>query len=204
MNKKVPFHPQTSWNLKTPHLEEPWVWMECFSKEECDKIIELGRKLDIEQAKIGGLESDSEINYSIRRSNVGFFSVDQDTEWLFRKLTDLINQVNAQYYNFDLEEIESLQFSHYTSEDLGCYTKHIDMLYRTWKTRKLSVSIQLNDPVDYEGGELTFHGTGTEVGDKNKQGVGIFFPSWSVHEVTPVTKGERYSLVAWIVGPRFK
>ena len=30
------------------------------------------------------------------------------------------------------------------------------------------------------------------------------FPSYSLYEVTPVTKGERYSLVGWITGPQFK
>ena len=37
-----------------------------------------------------------------------------------------------------------------------------------------------------------------------EQGKLILFPSYVLHEVKPVTKGERYSLVAWITGPQFK
>jgi len=32
----------------------------------------------------------------------------------------------------------------------------------------------------------------------------IFFPSYTLHEVTPVTKGTRYTLVGWVHGPAFK
>jgi PKHD-type hydroxylase len=32
----------------------------------------------------------------------------------------------------------------------------------------------------------------------------IFFPSWTLHDVTPVTEGIRRSLVGWVAGPRFK
>ena len=32
----------------------------------------------------------------------------------------------------------------------------------------------------------------------------VVFPSYVLHEVTPVTKGERNSLVCWVTGPSFK
>ena len=67
------------------------------------------------------------------------------------------------------------------------------------KTRKLSMTIVLNE--DYEGGEFEFFD------DKNlireKIGTVIVFPSYMVHKVRPVTKGTRYSLVAWFCGEPF-
>ena len=38
----------------------------------------------------------------------------------------------------------------------------------------------------------------------NEQGTLVAFPSFVLHEITPVTKGERYSLVNWIAGPNFR
>jgi len=37
-----------------------------------------------------------------------------------------------------------------------------------------------------------------------EQGTLVMFPSYTLHEVMPVTKGERNSLVSWITGPAFK
>jgi PKHD-type hydroxylase len=72
--------------------------------------------------------------------------------------------------------------------------------------RKLSISIQLTNPEEYEGGELKLYDGDedkTNVMDKT-QGTLIIFPSYVLHEVMPVTKGTRNSLVAWVTGPQFK
>lgn len=70
--------------------------------------------------------------------------------------------------------------------------------------RKLSMVIQLSDPSEYEGGELLLHLGNNPTRIERKKGLAVFFPSYILHEVTPVTKGERYSLVAWVHGKPFK
>lgn len=80
------------------------------------------------------------------------------------------------------------------------------------KTRKISLSINLSDEQDYEGGELSFDiGEHNSNGEKiltnenfKKRGTCVFFPSSIYHAVSPVTKGTRYSLVAWFLGRPFK
>lgn len=78
------------------------------------------------------------------------------------------------------------------------------------KIRKLSVTISLNDPKEYEGGNLQFDlgphrpdrfHTCTEI---RPRGSVIVFPSHVHHQVTPVTSGTRYSLVCWSLGAPFK
>ena len=68
------------------------------------------------------------------------------------------------------------------------------------KTRKLSMTIVLNE--DYEGGEFEFFQDINLI--KEKMGTVIVFPSYMVHKVRPITKGTRYSLVAWFCGEPFK
>lgn len=70
--------------------------------------------------------------------------------------------------------------------------------------RKLSMSLQLSDPNDYEGGELLLHLSHNPTVISKQKGMMVFFPSHTLHEVTPVTKGERYSLVAWIHGSKLE
>jgi PKHD-type hydroxylase len=71
--------------------------------------------------------------------------------------------------------------------------------------RKLSFSIQLSNPNDYEGSELQINTGGPIYNTVPKeQGTLVAFPSFIMHKVTPLTRGKRYSLVAWIHGPNWK
>ena len=75
------------------------------------------------------------------------------------------------------------------------------------QVRKLSMTVLLND--NYEGGEFQFASYTQEkctidTPEFNKTGMIIVFPSDMEHRVAPVTKGIRYSLVVWFVGPPFK
>lgn len=79
------------------------------------------------------------------------------------------------------------------------------------KVRKLSATINLNEPGEYEGGNLKFdfgpHSKTEryhECEEIRPQGSIIVFPSFIYHQVTPVTKGTRYSLVFWLLGRPFK
>ena len=74
------------------------------------------------------------------------------------------------------------------------------------KVRKISMTVNLSDPKDYEGGNLKFD-LGPHVKERFKicheirpQGSLIIFPSFTYHCVTPVTSGTRYSLVLWCLG----
>jgi len=74
------------------------------------------------------------------------------------------------------------------------------------ETRKLSMTVQLSEPDTYEGGEFYFYdGNKDEIEpDIQEQGSILVFDSRMWHRVAPVTKGVRYSLVSWILGPRFQ
>jgi PKHD-type hydroxylase len=89
----------------------------------------------------------------------------------------------------------------------GHYT---DVEDQVGKIRKLSVTVSLSDPADYEGGNLKFD-LGPHRPDRyhtceeiRPRGSIIVFPSHIHHQVTPVTKGTRYSLVAWNLGRPFR
>ena len=79
------------------------------------------------------------------------------------------------------------------------------------KVRKISITINLNAPGDYDGGNLKFdfgqHTTRSrfhEVEEIRPRGSIIVFPSFLDHTVTPITRGTRYSLVLWTLGDPFK
>jgi PKHD-type hydroxylase len=64
--------------------------------------------------------------------------------------------------------------------------------------------VQLSAADVYEGGDLEFHLSGLDRTRMRRQGTLIAFPSFHEHRVTPVTRGQRFSLVAWVDGPPFR
>lgn len=190
------------WHLNT-RLAEDWCWnTNVFTDKEIERIIIIGKRLRPKRAGTGDRGEDC---LDHRRSFVSWIGANSETEWIFRKITDVVKQNNQQFWNFDLDKIEKLQFTHYLSSEEGTYHAHVDPT--PWSlphNRKLSMSLQLSDPNDYEGGELLLHLSNNPTVISKQKGLMAFFPSHTLHEVTPVTRGERYSLVAWIHGPNLR
>jgi PKHD-type hydroxylase len=132
------------------------------------------------------------------------FNLTNKLSWIFEKLAVIAREINDKYFGLDLWGIVGgLQYTIYDSTVNGHYDWHIDSLSSDGPQRKLSLVIQLSDSMDYEGGELWVHGARREVLSKNR-GIVHFFPSYTLHRVTPVTSGKRHSLVGWINGPDFR
>jgi PKHD-type hydroxylase len=97
-----------------------------------------------------------------------------------------------------------------TTPDGGIPRGYTDNPNMVGKIRKLSMTINLNKPGEYDGGNLKFdfgpHAQGQrfhECVEIRPQGSIIVFPSYVYHQVTPVTRGTRYSLVLWSIGKPF-
>jgi len=175
----------------------PWAWNDAlFTPDECDAIIGLGNRRRLRP----GSTRQGITDY--RESDVAFIHPDALTGWVFQRLTASVSQLNEQFFGFDLTGFgEGLQFTRYAAPGQH-YKAHIDMGFGH-TIRKLSLVVQLSDPADYEGGELELD-NGEPFPMERSRGRLVAFPSWTVHRVTPVTEGTRYSLVAWITGPAFR
>ncbi len=62
----------------------------------------------------------------------------------------------------------------------------------------LSFTLFLTPPGEYDGGELVIHAAGMTQELKGEAGYLVLYPSSSIHEVKPVTRGERIVCVGWI------
>ena len=165
---------------------------------ECDQIIEIGntKKLEVGNTKDNNKQK-------TRKSNISWLCPSDNLEWLYRRLTDTITGLNNQFFKLDIFGIqEPLQFTNYKAPD-GEYNSHTDRAYGMI-IRKLSISIQLTNENNYEGGNLELLQGNKPEKMERTQGKLIMFPSFVQHRVTPVTKGERNSLVIWVTGNNFK
>lgn len=174
-----------------------------FNNYEIEKILAIGNKLP----KQGAVLADNHVDKEYRDSIVSWIPVNNQTEWIYEKLTDCINSVNESFFEFDLTKIEKLQFtSYYGNKDTnGFYCQHIDSSFGfLHDNRKLSFVMQLSDPDDYEGGELRLHFSKNPTSVIKERGLITFFPSHVLHECTPVTFGNRHTLVGWVHGPKLR
>ena len=193
---KKPKFENASWVFKLDKINFYAYWNDAFTKEECEKIIQIAKNKGLIKGTTIG-ESDA------RKSNISWLFPSDNMEWVYRKVTDIVLNLNSRFFCFDIFGInEGFQFTNYKAPS-DKYGKHVDRNINI-PVRKLSVSIQLSNPEEYEGGELyLYDGDKGTLMDK-KQGTLIMFPSYTLHEVTPVTKGERNSLVTWVTGKQFK
>jgi PKHD-type hydroxylase len=205
----------------------PWVfWDNAFTDEEIEKMCAYFDKVGVERGttvgsvvpnqETGELEILQAPNEKVRKSNVMFHNFEpanENTNWIFMRLNWVVEQLNNQFYNFDLNGFDSIQYTEYDDTEGGKYDFHQDTIFGLNKpgnmveTRKLSLVLLLAEPgVDFEGGDFQVN-QGQECDASTvefKKGRVIAFPSWQIHRVTPTTKGKRKSLVLWVTGPKFK
>lgn len=62
----------------------------------------------------------------------------------------------------------------------------------------LSCTIFLNDPSEYDGGELTMQFGEQELAYKLAAGSALLYPSTTIHQVAPVTRGVRIAAITWL------
>lgn len=187
----------TNWCFDIDNVPEWGYWSEALTAEECDKLIEIGENKNLVAAEVSGKSVDE-----IRDSKISWL-YPEDCSWLFERLTYIVTDLNTKYFKFDLYGFtEGFQFTKYEAPS-GYYGKHIDKVTND-VIRKLSLSIQLSDSSTYEGGELELHTSNDPTVCTKERGHLILFPSYTLHEVKPVTKGTRYSLVSWVTGAPFR
>jgi PKHD-type hydroxylase len=177
------------------HVSSPLVFTGIFSAEECQRIMGLSGH---RRQRAGAMMY---ARPNIRKSTIAWIDIQEDSEWLYEKVWNTFQAVNR-WFRFDLFGlVDEIQFARYSVGD--GFGWHLDAGGGQTSTRKLSMSVQLCDDDEYSGGDLEVCAC-PQLDPRRRRGTIIVFPSFLAHQVTPVTQGTRYSLVAWAHGPAFK
>jgi len=177
----------------------------------CRKILKAGRK------KIAKIATVFNGDKTRRNCRVAFL----EDKWIYDIINPFIHTANKEAgWNFQWDWNECSQFTIY--EKGHYYGWHTDqgpdaLKHKNkninGKTRKLSLTLQLTDKTKYEGGDFQFKWIQDDkkgvlniitVNDAKDIGTIIIFPSFIHHQVLPITKGTRESLVNWSIGKEFK
>lgn len=187
---------------------QQWYWFDKgFSKEELQRIEDMVSILPYQRAATG---PDNVENTEIRKSNIKWIPQTPEWGWLYRKLMRMAKEANDALWHFDITHLpEAIQYTEYEATELGKYDWHQDIGDDNTSIRKISMTIQLSESDDYEGGDLCIWrgGESLEKGLVHcPRGAGnvVIFPSYMYHAVKPVTKGTRKSFVLWLGGGHYK
>jgi len=180
-----------------------------FTKETCDKILEIGLKIKPKESEIGVEGNNLGTDTKIRRSKVRFIQSDNiEFQGLFDEVWKIGTTANRDWFNFHITNLSFMQLAEYDESYQGEYKKHHDVFWinNNKYHRKMSCVIQLSDPASYEGGDLELYDISDypNKAEIKERGSVIFFPSFVTHAALPVTKGTRYSLTAWFEGNKWQ
>ena len=164
-----------------------------WSQSECVMLKQLSKELDKHEGKVHSNNNKSKQTNSVRSVDVYPIPMKGDFIHLYQMIYDAIKEANEKHFRFDIAGIfDNLQLLHYKKGDH--YDWHTDIGDGIYSNRKISATILLSDNCD--GGDLVLKQGADrpihmEVGDM------VLFPSYVLHKVKPITKGERWSLVTW-------
>jgi len=170
-----------------------------FSEQETKSIIDLSETV---KKKKSGIHQKNVVSES-RKSESCHILPSIDSEWLFRKLEDIILLANCDYFGFEISGFEGgLELISY--KKTGDYFDwHPDRGFKA-PIRKLSFVVQLSPEDSYSGCNLELMVSSTPEIMPKSIGTVVIFPSFVMHRVSPLVAGLRQSLVGWITGPSFR
>jgi PKHD-type hydroxylase len=138
--------------------------------------------------------------------DIAYIEPNQYSQWLYELLFPLSLEANQELFKFDIDIVtDPIHYVIYP-EDEGHLDWHMDIGAYAVNKRKLAMTVQLSDSSEYDGGDFQIW-----LGSKDKfvtvpreKGDIIVFPSFLMHRVTPITRGQRKCLVFWTGGRPFR
>jgi PKHD-type hydroxylase len=175
---------------------------DAFTTSECELIIARISEAPTDEALLVGRNKD----HNLRKAELVWTDNVVGMEWVMERLIEIVRRSNRDRFEFDLCEFaESPQVAIYKSSNSGHFAWHSDIgAGHTSGKRKLTLVLQLSGADTYEGGNLEIM-PGAQILTANRaQGCISVFPSFTLHQVTPVISGIRYSMTVWAHGPAFR
>ena len=173
--------------------------------QQCNELISIGQNEPKINATIGTTDKITKLDERDRKSIISWIPFDK-AALIYQIIGEWVSRINMNSFGFDTVQLtERGQYAEYSKG--GFYNWHMDSnteMSAMPTVRKISMTLLLSDPKDFEGGDLELFCGETLDSEKNKfklkQGYAVFFASFLLHRVMPVIKGNRKSLVMWFGG----
>jgi len=205
MDFKIKYGPYIDYKVNS--IWDTFFYFENFFKDKyinrLDKIVK--NNYTFSKGKTGSVTNNTVTDsYKTNNRDIAYLDFTPNIEWLYNLLFPLVIQANHEIYHFDIDHVtDPIHYVIYP-ENGGHLTWHMDIGQYETNVRKLAMTVQLSDPNEYEGGEFEIWN-----GDKfqevpRQKGDVIIFPTFLMHRIKPITKGQRKCLVFWAGGRPFR
>jgi PKHD-type hydroxylase len=173
-----------------------------FTVGECERITAATAAVPSRDALLVGQNRD----HNLRNAELVWMDDLAGMGWVMERLIELVRRSNLNQFDFDLREFaESPQVASYKASSAGHFAWHSDIGNGPLAAkRKLTLVLQLSEDSAYEGGNLEVMPGSHVVVASRLQGSVTVFPSFALHQVTPVKSGTRHSMTVWAHGPAFR
>jgi PKHD-type hydroxylase len=179
---------------------------------ELEEMVHANYKFEKGRTGLAELGTDSD-DYEHNNRDIAYIKPAQHSGWLYNILFPMALEANEKCFHFDIDIVtDPIHYVIYPApttpqnDDGGHLDWHMDVGAFGVNRRKLAMTVQLSDSSDYEGGEFEIW-----MGGKNgfitvprEKGDVVVFPSFLMHRVKPITRGERKCLVFWTGGRQFR
>ena len=191
---------EPKWKALLANTTEP-----LFTPQQCQDIINMGHRQKAEEAKVGHKDGKGGKHDTKKRVTTISWIPFKAMPEMYHIIESTMLKANGNHFGYEGMRItEPAQFTEYPKG--GFYDWHMDADVNCRfepPVRKISMTILLSPPEEFEGGDLEFMAEGNKP-PQLMQGQAIFFCSFLRHRVSKVKKGRRQSLVMWFGGPPFK
>jgi PKHD-type hydroxylase len=183
-----------------------------FTDEQMEQIDYLEELQNFEQGTVGPQKLSDKIpdnqakrvDLNYRNSKIAWIYPDQNSIPFFNRFSEVLQQVNLDHFRRNIQGFDNMQYTIYEEGDFYDWHWDYEMLSGKY-IRKISATIMVSGPEEYEGGEFEITNIGScdpekILSIKPQRGDVIFFASWMPHRVKPIIKGKRKSLVVWVMG----
>ena len=177
-----------------------------FTDEKIEAIHEMIRRGGYKFEKGGtGSGKEKQDQYYSNNRDIAYVPGDPNSWWLYNELEKCVIEANVRLFQFDIHHVtDPLHYVIYPTPNQpdktgqtrsagGYLDWHMDIGLGEVNRRKLATTVQLSDPNDYEGGDFQVWYGGSEnfITLPREKGDVLIMPTFYLHNITPITRGER-------------
>ena len=178
---------------------EYYFYRNFYTPEECSHISKIMNKIETD-----AIDKPAEGVSKTAKVNIGPWP---QLKNIFEQLVDAASHINQRHFGFDIYPLtggDYVNHNVYSENVQGKYDWHKDSILNKPYDLKMTVIANVSTQ-PYQGGEFElFLNEPVHIEALDQPGTVLFFPSYFLHRVKPVTRGTRESVSIWLHGPNFR
>lgn len=176
------------------HLMTPIIRNGSFIKSECDFIIN----------NLKSVKKDT-ISLPNVRTNIASIILERGNEWLFTKISTIVQEINQEFYKFDLVDLREINYLEFNSNNFISWHRENEPTPEDFLAKKLLALLFLSEQSSYKGGRFRVLPESPDlIPDTIEAGTMVVIPTYMLYCFEPLISGTNSLLITDIYGQLFR